>query len=190
MEADWEIEIGGDSPVIEPDWPGLVDLRIAPAHVHQLPELHLLPALREFLVRLNAPSSPVWTSKCDVWAVAKVDPDELDAPADASRYAVACYIDLLSRDPGSWTTLENATDWCNGLCTSLHAVRLPCCRLDLVVRQAVTKVGPKSIGITAYLTACGASCIDAESRLGTALEVFGAGVAPAVSPVCSGSSLQ
>ena len=26
MEADWELEIGGDAPVIEADWPGFVDL--------------------------------------------------------------------------------------------------------------------------------------------------------------------
>ena len=38
MEADWEIEIGGDAPVIEAHWFGFVDLRIEPSRANELPE--------------------------------------------------------------------------------------------------------------------------------------------------------
>ena len=31
MEADWELEIGGDAPVIEAHWTGFVDLRADPS---------------------------------------------------------------------------------------------------------------------------------------------------------------
>ena len=67
MEADWEIEIGGGAPIIEAHWSGLVDLRVNPERARLLPEAQQLPALCHALVRLNAPASPVWTSKCDVF---------------------------------------------------------------------------------------------------------------------------
>jgi len=67
MEADWEVEIGGGAPIIDACWDGLVHLQTAPERAAELPEAADLPRLAEALVRLNAPRSPVWTSKCDVW---------------------------------------------------------------------------------------------------------------------------
>jgi hypothetical protein len=187
MEADWEVEIGGEAPVIDMDWPGLIDLRIAPSRVDQLPEVRLLPVLREILVRLNVPVSHVWTSKCDIWAVEEFDPDELGAQVEC-RYAIASYLDLLSSDPRRWAAVEDATSWSSDLCRRLHAIELRCCRVDLVARRAFTKSALKScFGITAYLTACGTTRGAAEERLGFALEVFAAAVAASGTPVCLGS---
>ncbi len=45
MEADWEIEVGAGSPVIQGHWPGFVDLRVHPERASQLPEATELPAL-------------------------------------------------------------------------------------------------------------------------------------------------
>ena len=109
MQADWEVEVGGQAPVIEALWPGFIDLRTHPEAVHQLPEVAsqsaLGLALGRALVALNGPSSPVWTTKCDLWQLENVDPDEFDAPTSMSPvaspvtrpvpYARACYIDLL-----------------------------------------------------------------------------------------------
>lgn len=179
MEADWEFEIGGEAPVIEPEWPGLVDLRRSPHRANELPEAVLQPGMGDVLVRLNAQSSPVWTSKCDVWLVAEFDPDELDAPREAAQYAVAAYLDLLPAWPGQWTSPEDVRDWCTALCVYLSAVPLRGCRADLVIRQAVTQTQPSTVGITTYLTACGATRALAESQLGAALNALAGAVGQA-----------
>src|SRR5580658_2556709 len=105
MEADWEIEVGGESPLIEPHWSGFVDLRLHPSGASQLPEAAAFPALAEALKALNSATSPVWTSKCDVWSIvdlAGIDPDELDAPAGFAEHAIGSYIDLLPRNERKW----------------------------------------------------------------------------------------
>ncbi len=84
MEADWEVEIGGDAPVIEAEWPGFIDLRMQPSRISDIAEATAFLPLADFLSALNQESSQVWTSKCDVW-----EPD---------LTATACYIDLLPRD--------------------------------------------------------------------------------------------
>ncbi|HEY6491462.1 MAG: hypothetical protein WCC26_15965 [Terracidiphilus sp.] len=189
MEADWELEIGG-APVIETEWPGFVDLRACPHRVDELPEPILLPPMRDALARLNETSSPVWTSKCDVWPVAEFDPDELDAPSAAALCAVAVYIDLLARETEQWTTPYDARDWCQARCLYLRAVPLRCCRADFVIRHAVTHTQESSVGITAYLTACGATRADADSRLGAALNALAEAVGQAGTPVRINSKLQ
>jgi len=45
MEAAWEVELGGEAPVIEAIWPGFVDLRLHPEQAWQLPEAAQLHAL-------------------------------------------------------------------------------------------------------------------------------------------------
>jgi len=173
VEVDWEVEIGPGAPIIDAYWDGFVDLRVTPALVRQLPEVNNLPALGDVLVRLNGPSSPIWTSKCDVWPV--LDPDELDpyelsATARSALYGWACYIDLLPRSDQQWIVPEMAVASCKYLCWVLHAVSQPCCRVDLVVRSAVIAPGKTDNGITAYLTACGLTKAEAGTVLQTALE--------------------
>jgi len=74
MEADWEVEVGPEAPVIDALWPGFVDLRSAPRQAHTFPEVAQLPPLAAVLARLNAPASPVWTSRCDVWPLEDLIP--------------------------------------------------------------------------------------------------------------------
>jgi hypothetical protein len=175
MEADWEFEVGGDAPVITSVWPGLVDLQRFPERVTLIAEAAQLPGLAEALVRLNAISSQVWTSKCDVWPVvdsAQFDADELDAPRGFATHAIACYIDLLSRSEQRWPGTEQIEESCKGVCIALRAVPLRCARVDLVVRRAYFSAKQAGFGITAYLTACGASEIEAVQTLEIALAAF------------------
>jgi hypothetical protein len=45
----------------------------------------------------------------------------------------------------------------NMVCTVLRAVPLRCCRVDLIIRRAfITPATERTLGITAYFTACGA----------------------------------
>jgi hypothetical protein len=169
MEADWEVEIGNEAPVIEACWQGFVDLRAAPERAIELPETKDFPALADILVRLNAPSSPVWTSKCDLWKPDSFDPDELDATAGAGNYALACYIDLLPHGDRQWPGPAQAVDFCQKLCAILRDVPLRCCRADLVVRRAYLAPDRPELGITAYIIACGPAPADARTALASAL---------------------
>lgn len=168
MEADWEVETGRGAPVIDACWEGIVDLRQAPERIGEVPEAVNLPALADALLCINGPSSPVWTSKCDVWRPEAFDPDELDAPAGAVE-AIACYIDLLPRGPRKWLVPAEAVDWCRRVCASLKSFGVQCCRVDLIVRRAFLAPDEQNLGITAYLTACGTAREDAGATLGAGL---------------------
>jgi hypothetical protein len=175
MEADWEFEIGVDATTIDSCWPGLVDLRLAPERSWDLPETGQLPALAEALARLNAADSPVWTSKCDFWPHLEpdeFDADELDAPPCRAAHAMGCYIDLLPTTDRQWALPAMAEAWCKRICGLLRAAPLRCCRADLVIRRAWIEPELMSLGITAYLTSCGASFSEARQTLQAALAAF------------------
>jgi hypothetical protein len=190
MQADWEVEIGGEAPAIEAPWVGFVDLQQEPEKAAHLAESTQLPALAAALVRLNAPDSSWWTSKCDVFPVADFDRDELDAPRESVAAAMACYIDLLPRNSEEWTHPDHAVLCCRNLCARLHEIPLRSCRADLVVRRAFLSREQSALGMTAYLTACGDSIEDASSRLGSALAGFADAVVQSASRACIRSPLQ
>lgn len=195
MEADWEMEVGGDAAIIDAAWPGWIDLRKQPQSAAALPEAAEFPALADALIHLNADSSPVTTIKCDVWPVDTSGPsafnaDELDAPADAARVAIACYIDVLPRAGVAWSTLDDAAEACLNLCSALRARPLRQCRADLVVRRAIAANANFNLGITAYLTACAANEQDARVVLSSAVSAFAQTVNPNDTPARAASKLQ
>jgi hypothetical protein len=178
MEADWEMEIGGSAPVIDAFWTGFEDLRRSPERASALSETQELSGLAEALVRLNGDTSSVWTSKCDVWELEELDPDELDAPIGSAENGIACYIDLLPRRDGDWAEPVQAEAWCKGICESIRAIPLGACRLDLVIRRAVFAPDDRSgLGITAYLSACGPNRGAATVVLQSALAAFAVSIA-------------
>jgi hypothetical protein len=186
MEADWEFETGGEAPVIDAAWAGFVDLRLDPERARELAETEQFPALGAVLTNLNGASSPVWTSKCDVWPLVDAagwDADELDAPSERATHAMGSYIDLLPANGQHWTAPEMAADACKRLCSRIHSVPLRCCRVDLVIRRAIVAPERMELGITAYLTACGASAAEAAQALGAALDAFADAVLGAWAPV-------
>jgi len=191
MEADWEIELGTGAPVIDACWSGLVDLRTAPECAHQIAETRALPGLADALVRLNSAASPVWTSKCDVWHVEDpVDHYELDAEPGESSAAVACYIDILPRTPVQWSEPQQAASACRAFAARLLAVPLRCCRADLVVRLAYIAPGAQTLGMTAYLTACGADEQAALSQLARAVAACADTIASSAPPTENSSPVQ
>jgi hypothetical protein len=186
MEADWEVELGGDAPVIDACWNGLVNLRAMPERSRELPEAALLPQLAGVLTRLNSHTSPVWTSKCDVWPVSDasaLDADELDAPAGDSTHGWACYIDLLPASDQQWNSPQSAVQSCQGWCARLREVELTHCRADLIVRQAVMAPEVLEHGVTAYLTACGPTSEEANAALASALDAL-------VHTICPDATLE
>ena len=186
MEADWEFEVGGDALAIDVRWAGFVDLRNAPGAAREFAEVTQLPALAAVLERLNAGSSPVWTSKCDFYPVLQsdeFDPDELDAPPGLCSDAMACYIDVLPNFAEGWSEPHMAESACRQACSALGRVPLRCCRVDLIVRRAMTDVDSVGLGVTAYISACGSSAGEAKGTLGSALAAF-------ADALCGNSTLQ
>lgn len=175
MQADWEFEADGAAPVIDACWHGFVDLRVAPDRVFDLPEARQCPALAEALLKLNAPGSAVWTSKCDYFSElepGEFDSDELDAPPGSATHACGCYIDLLLAAGREWAGPEGAAEACRDLCRLLHDVPQRLSRVDLVIRRAVIAPDGMDLGITAYLTACGPAPEAAAAALADALAAF------------------
>jgi hypothetical protein len=202
MEADWEIEIGGGAPVIEALWPGFIDLHIHPELIIEIAEAAACAPLASLLLALNAPESPVWTSKCDLW--------------EPEPGALASYIDLLPRAGLVFAEWQQAELFCREYVARLDRIVFPECRqetrcdrdpgaggdrgagysIDLVIREAVAgEVG--GFGITAYLGAKVSTLADASAdRMPTAaaLSVVMAGFADALplpeSPAPAESKLQ
>jgi hypothetical protein len=90
---------------------------------------------------------------------------------------MGCYIDLLPRSEGQWALPEQADSWCKRICGLLHELPLRCCRADLVIRSAFIRWNPLKpeqldLGITTYLTACGANSREATGSFQSALAAF------------------
>ena len=164
MEADWAVEIGAGAPLIEVDWPGFVDLRVNPEAVTAIAEAPQGSALREMLLRLNAPESHVFTSKCDLWTLASEDLDPLEynsSPGEALK-GVASWIDIVPRDAALFGSFQKQEAWVRRIVTQLHPEPLGNGRLDLVIRAAHA-ASQDGFAITLYAVGCGADSSSARS---------------------------
>ncbi len=189
MEADWEVEIAADVPVIDADWPGFADLRTNPEAVTTLPEVQQFPALGRVLLRLNGSASDQFlgkpalflTAKCDLWTPESIDPDEMEASLTESVIARACYIDLIPEDDTLFASLPELESKTRQLVSRLRTASLGCSRIDLVLRQAISG-GRHGFGITAYTTVCGPNTSNAEQNLDAALNALVDAICPAKPP--------
>lgn len=162
MEADWSVEIGPGLPRIDGFWEGFVDLRADPRAVYCVGEAAQHPAIRETLLALNGYESPVFTTKCDTWALAEreIDPHEFGANTDTARAGFASYTDILERNSVRFASFEFHEEWARDLAFHLRAIDLPQGRVDVVLRGAAVKE-QQGYGLTLYSAGCGASEADA-----------------------------
>lgn len=186
MEADWEVEIGGDAPVIDAQWTGLVDLRATPERVGEIAEARALPPLADLLLALNSDRSLVRTSKCDVW--------------EPEPGAYACYVDLLPVRGGIFAEWERAEAFCRVLVkriapraassATMHPGSHPMltagnesevgATILLVVRRAVTGQS-EGFGVTAYFSAEAESLPTAVEAIANAMVAFSNALVPTAS---------
>ncbi|HEX3435209.1 MAG TPA: hypothetical protein VHT24_00465 [Pseudacidobacterium sp.] len=155
MEADWSVEIGADLPVIAVPWEGFVDLRENLARVREISEAVVNSALAEALIKLNAPESPVFTSKADAWVLAAddIDPFEFDASPQEAQTGRACYIDIIARDNALFSNFATHEKWVQAATLHLRKIALRRSRTDFVVRPAFVD-GREGFAITFYVLAC------------------------------------
>jgi hypothetical protein len=170
MEADWSVEVGPGLPCIEAWWPGFLDLRGSPHAVDTLPEPVLHPALRNALLTLNEAGSPVFTTKCDTWALPgdQIDPDEFGAGAGQAQTGFASYFDLLMRDPARFSSFSYCEQLARDIAAHLQSIPIACSRADVVARKAV-KGEEDGYAITLYVAGCGAADSAAYAAWQTAL---------------------
>jgi len=181
MEADWSVEIGADLPSITVPWSadGLAflnlrqALRESPAAL--LPEAQHYPALGRALAHLNSASSQVFTSKCDVFALAAddLDPFEMESTSANCNSGLACYIDLLRAGEAAFAPFAEQEAWLKRTTHALRATPSTQARAELVLRSAsiATNHGtPRDgFGVTLYVTGCGRDPATAQSSWEQAL---------------------
>jgi hypothetical protein len=205
MEADWEFEVGGGAtapespihgaPIIDARWPGLIDLRRQPERIGEIQEAAAFPPLAALLEALNGAHSPLWTAKCDLWEPEAVELAGLasaSSPASSgalARTALACYVDLLPLAGEVFAQPLQAEAYCRKWVSRLAPVRLPDCRVDLVIRQAVAGEA-EGFGVTAYISALGGEKSAAAEALAAALAAFANTIPAFAVPATPASKLQ
>lgn len=164
MEADWAAEVGSGLERIDADWAGFVDLRRHPYALAAIAETAKSAGLRDALTVLNAPDSPVFTCKCDVWPLAseEIDPREFDFPPEAPCVGLASYIDVVARDVGVFGSFENHEVWSRHAVSRLRGLPVAEGRADLVIRAAAVG-GEDGFGITLYAAGCGLDSLAART---------------------------
>ncbi len=137
MQADFSVELGGDSPALEIPWSSndpnvrYVDLKSHPESIQQIPEAVAYPELGAFLSRINAPGFPLATAKCDAWASSEVAPEE---EIFGDRKFVS-YIDLIFVDEKDRCSFEKSEAFAKQLCRLLgHAPEIAA-TVELVIRH-------------------------------------------------------
>jgi len=182
MLSEWSVECGHDDPVLvvpwsDPDEPSrhFIDLRENPYDLDWLEEASQHPALLHALRALNAPRSPVFTAKCDVWPLAMEDLDslrlELDLIPEDSPVGIGSYIDLIWRERSIFASLHQHEQLLHRITRLAAPLEHPYAKLECTLRPALIDFsGPQEgFAITFYLKALAHEAHAAERHWGTAL---------------------
>jgi hypothetical protein len=113
MQVDYSIELGKDDPALELPWSAedgalrYYDLKSDPGLVSRIPETAGCPELADFLTRINAPSFPLQTAKCDVWQTRDLSPEEQVFNVE---WKFASYIDVIFAADGVGSNYLGSTE--------------------------------------------------------------------------------
>lgn len=182
MLSEWSAECGHDDPVLvvpwsDPENPGrhFIDLRENPYDLDWIEEAAEHPPLLHVLRALNAPRSPVYTAKCDVW---RLDPSELEGlqleldhiPEDASS-GIASYIDLIWRERSTFVSLHQHEQLMDRVIRLAAVLEHPYAVLECILRPAMIDFsGPQEgFAISLYIKAVGHNREAAKEHWGAAL---------------------
>lgn len=155
MDADWSVELGHDDPALEFPWPSPagsqrhIDLTQRPEALSELPEAAQYPELGEFLLALNAPSSPWLTAKCDVWFDEELG--EAEAVYDANL-KLCSYVDLMARESSARFSFERHERWVKSAARKLSSEIEELVACEFIVRRCWYHAEPSSHRVQANAT--------------------------------------
>lgn len=187
MLSEWSAECGADDPVVVVPWASpdgalrWVDLRDNPDALDNISEADNYPALLAALRALNGPRSPVFTSKCDAWAM---DPEELFTArmdllleSEVAAAGFTSYIDFLPRDRAIFVSrplLEGLLYWLDRV---LREQPFSLALVQSVLRPAVVELDgtiAEGYAVTLYVKGVGVDEAEATQRWDEALRAVAA----------------
>jgi hypothetical protein len=182
MLSESSVECGHDDPVLvvpwsDPDNPTrhFIDLRENPYDRDWIEEAAQHPALLHALRALNAPRSPVFTAKCDVWNLPDQDLAslrlELDLIDEDAPSGIASYIDLLWRERSTFVSFHQHEQLLHRITRLAAPLQHPYSTLECTLRPALIDFSAPQEGfaITLYIKAVGHDPQAAEQHWGAAL---------------------
>src|SRR5690242_1307659 len=98
MQADFAVELGRDDETLDVPWTSseerlrYYDLKHDPQLIDQIEEAVQNPALRDFLMTVNASASILESAKCDTWTTHEMNPEE---EIFGLPWKFGSYVDLL-----------------------------------------------------------------------------------------------
>ena len=185
MRGEWSAQCGAEDPVLvvpwsDPDDPtgscSFVDLRENPYDLDLIPEAELHPPLMQALRALNGGRSPVFTAKCDAWAM---DAEELAPlhvelevlPADAP-HGFMSYLDVLWRERALFVSSHHQQQRLDRLIRLLEPLDHAYALAECVLRPALVDLtGPQEgFAVSLYVKALGTDAAEAYLHWSQALE--------------------
>ena len=153
-----------------------IDLRENPYDLDHVPEAAEHPPLMQALRALNATRSPVFTAKCDAWALGADELaqlcTELDLAAAEMLAGFASYIDLVWRDRTIFASFHQHEQMLRRLERLAAPLELPTVALDCVIRPAMMDLAGAREGyaVSLYVKALGVDRQSAWQQWGVGLE--------------------
>jgi hypothetical protein len=184
MLAAWSVECGTEDPVLVVPWwdpadpagSRFVDLRENPYDLDHIPEAEHHPPIMQALRSLNAPRSPVFTAKCDVWVM---DAEELEAAqaaldltAEEAPAGSTSYIDLIWRERTLFVSFHQQEQRLHRLARLLEPLDHPYAIAEAVLRPALVDLAGAREGfaVSLYVKALGTDAAHAYEHWTLALE--------------------
>jgi hypothetical protein len=185
MLSEWSAECSADDPVLVVPWSDpsdvsgnrrFIDLRENPYDLDHLTEAEQYPPLMHALRALNAARSPVFTAKCDAWALDAEEIDalrlNLDLVEDDTPAGFGSYIDILWRERSIFASFHQQEQTLHRLARHATLLNHPFAGLDCVIRPALVDLtGPQEgFVVSLYVKAVGHDSKAAEENWAAALE--------------------
>ena len=182
MLAEWSAECAADDPVLVVPWTAeagmgdFVDLRENPYDLDHIPEAEQHPPLLQALRALNATRSPVFSAKCDAWALAGEELEalqlNLDVTPDQADFGFASYIDLLWRERSLFVSFHQQEQRMTRLARQVDALDNAFAAVECILRPALLDLtGPQEgFAFSLYVKALGTDGPHAYENWSRALE--------------------
>ena len=171
-------ELDADCDALEVPWASpsepclrYLDLKLHPGEIAKLPECQLFPALADCLARVNAPSSPLRSAKCDVWCSTDLAEDErldFNLPFKTGSYLDVVFDDLVLR-----RSVDAHAGLAEELQRSLRELRVQA-QMEIVLRRCFFHPEETwGYALTLFLHAYGSTQAEATAEWSRALAASG-----------------